>query len=159
MCCHLGKHRRQQRSSPVVLADLPPLHRNALEKVFGLTTGLPPDRFLVGMAVLDLITMVAQRQPLMWLVDDAQWLDRSSIQAIGFAGRRLLNERFIIAIGDRDTGADGDLAGLPEIRLAGLRAADAGELLDSVVPGPTDPPVRDRIVAETRGNPLALLEL
>lgn len=150
----------QQLCGPVTgrLADLPPLHRNALEKVFGLNTGPPPDRFLVGMAVLDLITMAAERQPLMWLVDDAQWLDRSSIQAIGFAGRRLLNERILIAIGARETG-DGDLAGLPEIRLAGLRAVDAGELLDSVVPGPTDPLVRDRIIAETRGNPLALLEL
>ena len=151
----------QQLCGPVTgrLADLPPLHRNALEKVFGLNTGPPPDRFLVGMAVLDLITMAAQRQPLMWLVDDAQWLDRSSIQAIGFASRRLLNERIIVAIGARDTIDGGDLAGLPEIRLSGLSAVDASELLDSVVPGPTDPTVRDRIIAETRGNPLALLEL
>ena len=151
----------QQLCGPVTgrLADLPPLHRNALDKVFGLTTGLPPDRFLVGMAVLDLITRVAQRQPLLWLVDDAQWLDRSSIRAIGFAGRRLLQERIFIAIGARDSFDDGDLAGLPDIRIGGLNTVDAGELLDSVVPGPTDPAVRERIIAETRGNPLALLEL
>jgi hypothetical protein len=112
----------QQLCGPVTgrLADLPPLHRNALDKVFGLTTGLPPDRFLVGMAVLDLITRVAQRQPLLWLVDDAQWLDRSSIRAIGFAGRRLLQERIFIAIGARDSFDDGDLAGLPDIRIGGL---------------------------------------
>ncbi|HEX3814985.1 MAG TPA: AAA family ATPase [Mycobacteriales bacterium] len=151
----------QQLCAPVIgsLADLPTFHRNALETVFGLIAGSPPDRFLVGMAVLDLMTMVAQGQPLLWLVDDAQWLDRSSMQAIGFASRRLLNDRIVIVIAARDTGDDGDLAGLPEIRLSGLSAVVAGELLDSVVPGPTDPAVRDRIIAETRGNPLALLEL
>lgn len=151
----------QHLCGPVIgqLADLPTVHRSALEKVFELSTGSPPDRFLVGMAVLDLVALVAQGQPLMWLVDDAQWLDRSSIQAIGFASRRLLAERIVIVIAARDTGEDGDLAGLPEIRLGGLSTEDAGRLLDSVVTGPTDPAVRDRIIAETRGNPLALLEL
>jgi DNA-binding CsgD family transcriptional regulator len=151
----------QQLCGPVIdrLADLPTIHRNALEKVFGLSTGSPPDRFLIGLAVLDLVATVTQEQPLMWLVDDAQWLDRSSIQTLGFAGRRLLAERFVIVIAARDAGEDGDLAGLSEIGLGGLSTEEAGKLLDSVVIGPTDPPVRDRIIAETRGNPLALLEL
>ena len=103
--------------------------------------------------------MVAQGQPVVWIVDDAQWLDRSSVQTIGFVSRRLLAERVVIVIAARDTGEDGELAGLPELRLAGLSTEDAGTLFDSVVAGPTDPAVRDRIIAETRGNPLALLEL
>jgi len=151
----------QQLCGPFIdrLADLPAVHRNALKKVFGLGTGSPPDRFLVGMAVLDLVAMVAQGRPLVWLVDDAQWLDRSSVQAIGFVSRRLRAEPVAIVIAPRDAGEDGDLAGLPEIRLGGLSTEDAGRLFDSVVFGPTDPAVRDRIIAETRGNPLALLEL
>ena len=94
----------QQLCAPFIgrLADLPAVHRNALRKVFGLGTGSPPNRFLVGMAVLDLIAMAAQAQPLVWLVDDAQWLDRSSVQAIGFVGRRLLAERVAIAIAARE---------------------------------------------------------
>jgi DNA-binding CsgD family transcriptional regulator len=151
----------QQLCGPVIdrLADLPTRHRDALEKVFGLSTGSPPDRFLVGMAVLDLVATVAQGQPLMWLVDDAQWLDRSSIETLGFAGRRLPGERIVIVIAARDNSEHADLAELPQIRLEGLSTDDAGKLLDSVVTGPTDPPVRERIIAETRGNPLALLEL
>jgi DNA-binding CsgD family transcriptional regulator len=151
----------QQLCGPVIdrLTDLPVLHRSALEKVFGLSTGSPPDRFLVGMAVLDLVATVAQQQPLVWLVDDAQWLDRSSVQTIAFAARRLLAERVVVAIAARDAVDNRDLAGLPQIRLAGLNTEDAGKLLDSVVSGPTDPAVRDRIIVETRGNPLALLEL
>ena len=116
--------------------------------MFGLSTGWPPDRFLVGMAVLDLVGIVAQGQPVVWIVDDAQWLDRSSLQTIGFVSRRLVAERVVIAIAARDTGDDGELAGLPELRLAGLGAEDAGTLFDSVVTGPIDPAVRDRIIAE-----------
>jgi DNA-binding CsgD family transcriptional regulator len=151
----------QQLCGPIIdrLTDLPPPRRDALEKVFGLSSGCPPDRFLVGMAVLDLVAMVAQRQPVMWIVDDAQWLDRSSVQTIAFVSRRLLAEPIVIVIGARNTGDDGELAGLPELRLAGLSTEDAGTLFDSVVTGPTDPAVRNRIIAETRGNPLALLEL
>ena len=151
----------QQLCGPVIdrLADLPSPRRDALETVFGLRAGTPPDRFLVGMAVLDLVAMVARAQPVMWIVDDAQWLDRSTVQTIGFVSRRLLTERVVIAIGARGTGEGGDLAGLPELRLAGLGPEDAGILFDSVVTAPTDPAVRDRIIAETRGNPLALLEL
>jgi len=151
----------QQLCGPVIdrLADLPTLHRSALEKVFGLSTGSPPDRFLIGLAALDLVATAAQTQPLLWLVDDAQWLDRSSIQTLGFAGRRLAGERVVIVIAARANSEDADLAELPQMRLEGLNTEDAGKLLDSVVTGPTDPPVRDRIIAETRGNPLALLEL
>ena len=151
----------QQLCGPMMdlLIDLPSPRRDALEKVFGLSTGSPPDRFLVGMAVLDLVAVAAQRQPVVWIIDDAQWLDRSSLQTIGFVSRRLLAERVLIAIASRDTGEDDELAGLPELQLAGLSAEDAGTLFDSVVTGPTDPAVRDRIIAETRGNPLALLEL
>ena len=111
------------------------------------------------MAVLDLVAMAAQKQPVIWIIDDAQWLDRSSLHTIGFVSRRLLAERILIAIASRDTPEDDELAGLPELQLAGLGTEDAGRLFDSVVTGPTDPAVRDRIIAETRGNPLALLEL
>ncbi len=151
----------QQLCGPIIdrLADLPSPRQDALEKVFGLRTGWPPDRFLVGMAVLDLVGMVARGRPVMWVVDDAQWLDRSSVQTIGFVSRRLLAERVVIAIGALGTGEGDELAGLPEIRLAGLGTEEAGILFDSVVAGPTDRAVRDRIIAETRGNPLALLEL
>jgi DNA-binding CsgD family transcriptional regulator len=151
----------QQLCGPIadLLVVLPSPRRHALEKVFGLSTGSPPDRFLVGMAVLDLVAAAAQRQPVMWIVDDAQWLDRSSLQTVGFVSRRLLADRIFIAIASRDTSEDEELAGLPELSLAGLGTEDAGILFDSVVTGPTDPVVRDRIIAETRGNPLALLEL
>jgi DNA-binding CsgD family transcriptional regulator len=151
----------QQLCGPLLgrLSDLPTVHRNALETVFGLSTGPPPDRILVGVAVLDLVAVAAQEHPLMWIVDDAQWLDRSSIQTIGFVSRRLLAERIAVVIAARDSSVDAELAGLPEIRLEGLAPDDAGRLFDSVVTGPTDPVVRDRIISETRGNPLALLEL
>jgi DNA-binding CsgD family transcriptional regulator/tetratricopeptide (TPR) repeat protein len=151
----------QQLCSPILdrLADLPEPHRSALERVFELGVGPPPDRFLVGLAVLDLLHIVAQDRPVLWVIDDAQWLDRSSLQSIGFVSRRLHEDRIAIVIAARDETEDGDLIGLREIRIAGLDAVDAGRLLDSVVPGPIDRPVRDRIIAETRGNPLALLEL
>lgn len=151
----------EQLCGPIIdrLTDLPALHRNALEKVFGLRTGSPPDRFLVGVAAFDLVATVAQEQPLLWLVDDAHWLDRSSIQVLGFAGRRSPVERVVLVIAARDSADEPDLAGVPQIRLEGLSNEQAGTLLDSVVTGPTDPAVRDRIIAESHGNPLALLEL
>jgi DNA-binding CsgD family transcriptional regulator len=139
--------------------DLSAPRRTTLEKIFGLTTGLPPDPFLVGMAVLDLIAAVTQSQPMLWLVDDAQWLDQASRRTIGFASRRLRRERLASVVAVRDRSCGRDLAGLPQMRLKGLTRQDAGHLFDSVVTGPTDPLVRDRIIAETRGNPLALLEL
>jgi DNA-binding CsgD family transcriptional regulator len=151
----------QQLCDPILehLPDLPDSYRNALETVLGRSIGSPPERFLVGMAVLELMAAVSDRRPLMWVVDDAQWLDRSSTQAIAFVGRRLHNERALLVIAARDGDDDPDLVGIPELRLPGLSTADAGKLFDSVVTGPTDPVVRDRIIAETHGNPLALLEL
>jgi DNA-binding CsgD family transcriptional regulator len=139
--------------------ELASLHRNVLDQVFGLTEGAPPERFLVGIAALDLVATAAQKQPIVWLVDDAQWIDRASMQAIAFVGRRLLAERVVILIATRDVSDEDELAGLPELRLGGLNTEDAGRLFDLVVSGPTDPLVRDRIISETRGNPLALLEL
>jgi DNA-binding CsgD family transcriptional regulator len=138
---------------------LPAPQRGALETAFGLSAGAAPDRFLVGLAVLNILADVAEEDVLVCIVDDAHWLDRVSAQTIAFVARRLLAERIAIVIAVREPNDDPDLAGLPELRLDGLRAADAGALLDSVVTGPLDPRVRERIVAETRGNPLALLEL
>jgi len=151
----------QQLCEPVLdhLAGLPSSYRTALETALGRSMGSPPDRFLVGMAVFELVRKVAELQPLMWVVDDAQWLDRSSAQTIGFVGRRLRAERVVLVIAARDVGDERDFAGLPVLQLTGLGAAEAGKLFDSVVTGPTDPIVRDRIISETRGNPLALLEL
>jgi len=151
----------QQLCDPILdcLTELPDSYRNALETVLGRTSGLPPDRFLVGMAVLELVGRAAALNPIVWIVDDAQWLDRSSVQTVAFVGRRLGTERAVLVIAARDVEDDGDLAGLLELRLDGLSAEDAGKLFDSVVTGPTDSAVRDRIIAETRGNPLALLEL
>jgi DNA-binding CsgD family transcriptional regulator len=140
-------------------AELTKLHRDVLDQVFGLAEGAPPERFLVGIAALHLVAAAAQKQPVMWLVDDAQWIDQASMQAIAFVGRRLLAERAVVAIATRDVSDEDELAGLPEFRLGGLNTEDAGRLFDLVVSGPTDPLVRDRIIAETRGNPLALLEL
>jgi DNA-binding CsgD family transcriptional regulator len=139
--------------------DLPAPQRDALNAAFGTSPGLPPDRFLVGLAVLQLMAAFADAHPLLCVVDDAQWLDRVSVQTIAFVARRLLAEPILFVVAARDSVADGDWAGLPELRLRGLDDADAAVLFDSVVTGPTDPRLRDRIVAESRGNPLALLEL
>jgi DNA-binding CsgD family transcriptional regulator len=138
---------------------LSPLHREVLDQAFGLSTGPPPERFLVGIAALELVCAVAREQPLIWLIDDAQWLDRASVQAIAFVGRRLVAERVVVVVTVRDSHDEKELAGLSEVKVGGLEPEDAGRLFDSVVSGPTDPIVRDRIIAETRGNPLALLEL
>ncbi len=151
----------QQLCAPLLgrLADLSSLHRDVLERTFGFRTGEPPDRFQVGMAVLDLLATASQDEPLLCLIDDAQWLDQSSLQAIAFVGRRLLAEGVAIVVAARDGYDDSELEGLPRIRLEGLSDVDAGKLYDSVVVGPVDTAVRERIIAETRGNPLALLEL
>jgi DNA-binding CsgD family transcriptional regulator len=140
-------------------AELVTLHRNVLDQVFGLAEGARRERFLVGIAALDLVATVAKKQPTVWLIDDAQWIDQASMQAIGFVGRRLLAERVVILVATRNVSDEDELAGLPELRIGGLNAEDARRLFDSVVSGPTDPLVRDRIISETRGNPLALLEL
>src|SRR5260370_4018795 len=124
---------------------------------FGLAAGPPPDRFCVALAVLSLLSEVATEHPLICVVDDQQWLDRASAQALGFVARRLAADPVALVFGIRVPGAD--LAGLPELAVGGLRDDDARALLGSVLTGPLDARVRDQIVAETRGNPLALLEL
>jgi DNA-binding CsgD family transcriptional regulator len=141
------------------LDRLPVPQREALGVAFGLCTGSAPDRFLVGLAVLGLLSGVAADQPLLCLIDDAQWLDQTSAQALAFVARRLDAESVAMFFGTRDPAAGGDLTGLPELALDGLSEADARALLASVIPGPLDERVRDRIIAESSGNPLALLEL
>jgi DNA-binding CsgD family transcriptional regulator len=136
---------------------LPGPQRDALRTAFGLAAGPPPDRFFVGLAVLSLLSEAAGDRPLICLVDDAQWLDRASAQALGFTARRLAADPVGLVVAARDPGAE--LAGLPELEVTGLPEADARVLLDSALAGPLDERVRDLIVAETRGNPLALLEL
>jgi DNA-binding CsgD family transcriptional regulator len=143
------------------LAHLPEPQRAAIDTAFGLGVGDVPDRFLVGLALLGLLSEVAREQPLVCLVDDVQWLDRASAQALGFVARRLLADSVALVFVVRepnDTGED-VLVDLPEMVVRGLRNGDARALLDVAVPGRLDERVRDRIIAETRGNPLALLEL
>ena len=140
------------------LDRLPPPQRDALSVALGLQSGGAPDRFLVGLAVLGLLSEVAAEQPLLCLIDDAQWLDQTSAQALGFVARRLDTESVAVIFGTRDR-AGGDLADVPELTVRGLSDADARVLLASVIPGRLDEPVRDRIIAESGGNPLALLEL
>ncbi|HEV2258911.1 MAG TPA: ATP-binding protein, partial [Streptosporangiaceae bacterium] len=149
----------QQLCAPMLdkLEGLPDPQRAALGVAFGLTTGTAPDRFLVGLAALSLLSEVAEQQPLLCVIDDAQWLDRASAQALAFVARRLLAEPVALVFATREPG--GEYRGLPELPVGGLRDGDARDLLSSVVRGPLDERVRDRIVAETRGNPLALLEL
>jgi DNA-binding CsgD family transcriptional regulator len=138
------------------LERLPGPQREALRTAFGLGPGSAPDRFLVGLGVLSLLADVAEEHPLVCLVDDAQWLDRASAQVLGFVARRLVAESVGLVFAARVPGDE--LAGLPELRLQGLSEADAAELVASVTFGPLDAQVRDRIIAEARGNPLALLE-
>jgi DNA-binding CsgD family transcriptional regulator/tetratricopeptide (TPR) repeat protein len=139
------------------LERLPVPQRDALRTAFGVSHGPAPDRFLIGLAVLSLLSDVAEEQPLICLVDDEQWLDRASAQALAFVARRLEAESVGLVFAARKP--SDDVAGLPDLGVAGLREDDARRLLQSVLTGPLDARVRDRIVAETRGNPLALLEL
>jgi DNA-binding CsgD family transcriptional regulator len=138
--------------------ELPEPQREALNVAFGRGVGAAPDRFLVGLAVLSLMAAAADDRPLLCLIDDTQWLDQVSAQTLAFVARRLLAEPVGIVFAARDAGAQA-LAGLPELMIGGLSDADARDLLDSVVLGRIDARVRDRIVAETRGIPLALLEV
>ncbi|HEX2086197.1 MAG TPA: LuxR C-terminal-related transcriptional regulator, partial [Solirubrobacteraceae bacterium] len=125
----------------------------------GVSSGEPPDRFLVALAALTLVAEVAAEQPLLCVVDDAQWLDRVSAQILGFVARRLLAESVALVFAVRSPADQRELAGLPELQLEGLPDEDARALLATVIPGRIDERVAARIVAETRGNPLALLEL
>ena len=139
------------------LDRLPEPQRAALGTAFGLEAGPSPDRFLVGLAVLSLLSEVAAERPFLCVVDDAQWLDRASAQALAFAARRLHAESVLMVFAAREPAPD--FHGLPDLVVGGLREADARMLLASVVRSPLDRRVMERIVAETRGNPLALLEL
>jgi DNA-binding CsgD family transcriptional regulator len=141
------------------LDRLPGPQGDALATAFGLNAGDPPDRFLVGLAALSLMSDVADEQPLVCLVDDAQWLDRVSAQTLAFVAHRLLAEHVALVFAVREPSELQELGRLPELVVTGLRDSDARMLLDSVIGGPVDQRVRDRIVAETHGNPLALLEL
>src|SRR5687768_3456554 len=141
------------------LRHLPSPQRDALITAFGLSAGPPPDRFLVGLAVLSLLADAAEEKPLVCIVDDAQWFDRVSAQALAFVARRLLAERVGLVFALRESGEEHLLEGLPELVIEGLAADDARLLLDATIPGPLDERVRARILREAGGNPLALLEL
>jgi DNA-binding CsgD family transcriptional regulator len=149
----------QQLCAPLLdlLEGLPAPQREALGVAFGLSAGGAPDRFLVGLAVLSLFSQAAQEQPLVCVVDDAQWLDRASAQALVFVARRLMAESVALVFATRGPGDE--LAGFQELVVEGLANGDARALLGSALGVPLDERVRERIVAETRGNPLALLEL
>ena len=140
------------------LDDLPAPQRDALATAFGQSAGPPPDRFLVGLAVLSLLAEATADQPLICVIDDAQWLDRVSAQTLAFVARRLLAEPVALVFAVRD-GHDDELKGLPELKIRGLSDGEARALLDTVIRGRFDERVRERIIAEARGNPLALLEL
>ena len=153
-----------QLCAPMLNSDgrLPVPQRDALRAAFGLAPGPPPDRFFVGLAVLTVLSGVAGDRPLICVVDDEQWLDRGSAQALGFVARRLATGTLTtspvgLVFATREPGEA--LTGLPELAVEGLRDDHARELLESALAGPLDARVRDLIIAETRGNPLALLEL
>jgi DNA-binding CsgD family transcriptional regulator len=149
----------QQLCSPFFefMEHLPKPQHEALGVAFGLTTGPAPNRFLVGLAVLGLLAEAAEEQPLVCVVDDAQWLDSASARALAFVARRLLAEKIALVFATRELGDA--LAGLPELHVEPLGRRDARALLESVLPAPLDERVLERIVAETHGNPLAMLEL
>jgi DNA-binding CsgD family transcriptional regulator len=148
----------QQLCAPMLdlLSDLPEPQSEALRTAFGLTAGPPPDRFLVGLAVLSLLSDAAADGHLLCVIDDAQWLDRASSLALAFVARRLLADPVGLVVSTRQTG--GDWVGLPELVLAGLRDEEARTLLRSVPGIARDEAILDRILAETHGNPLAILE-
>ena len=155
---HAGLH---QLCAPFAdrIESLPGPQRDALNTAFGRRGGDPPNRFLVGVAVLGLLSDVAEEMPLLWIVDDAQWLDEASTQTLAFVARRLGAESVAMVVAVRDRAAKDDFVGLDELVVSGLGERDARALLETVLTGPLDDRVRDRLVAETSGNPLALLEL
>ncbi|MDT5065127.1 MAG: hypothetical protein QOK02_1282 [Mycobacterium sp.] len=138
---------------------LPDPQRKALQVALGLNEGDPPDRFLVGLAALTLMGEAAAERPLICVIDDAQWVDRASLQALAFVARRLLADPVVIVFAMRDSALDHDLAGLPQLTLKGLEDHEARSLLAATVPGRLDEHVQANILAEAHGNPLALLEL
>jgi DNA-binding CsgD family transcriptional regulator len=140
------------------LDRIPGPQRDALASAFGMTGAVAPDRFLVGLAVLSLMSDVAEQQPLVCLIDDVQWLDEASAHTLMFVARRLQVESVALVLAMRPRG-DGRWTALPRLPITGLSEADARALLDGALQGPMDAEVRDAIVAGARGNPLALLEL
>src|SRR3954468_8828044 len=141
------------------LGALPQPQQAALGVALGLSSGPAPDRFLAALATLSLLAEVAAERPLLCLVDDAQWLGAASAQGTAFAARRPLAESVAVVFAVRHPSDERELAGLPELRLEGLPEQDGRALVSTVFPGRLDERVRDRLVAETRGNPLAILEL
>ena len=139
------------------LERLPAPQRQAVEIVFGLSSGPAPDRFLVGLGILSLVSEVAEERPLLCVIDDAQWLDQASALTFAFVARRLLAEPVGLVFAAREPGDV--LRHVPDLEVHGLRNGDARALLGSTMQFALDGRVRDRFLAETRGNPLALLEL
>src|SRR5882672_9520758 len=141
------------------LERLPDPQREAVEVAFGLRSGPAPDRFEVGLAMLGLLAEVAEQEPLVCIVDDAQWLDQASALTLAFVARRLMAESVALVFAVREPTEEQTFAGLPELTVEGLSDEDAREVLGLAIAGRVDERVVDRIIAETRGNPLALLEL
>jgi DNA-binding CsgD family transcriptional regulator len=151
-----------QLCAPVLgrLDGLPGLQRGVLESAFGIGEGpMTPDPFHVALATLGLLSGAAREQPVLCVIDDAQWLDEASADVLALAGRRLGDNAIALLVATRESGPGPAFAGLPEMVVGGLGREDAGELLRAAIPGPLDARVRERLVAETRGNPRALLEL
>jgi hypothetical protein len=139
------------------LDDLPAPQRDALSPAFAMSAGPSPDRLLLGLAVLGLVSAASENQPLVCLIDDLQWVDRASTAALAFVARRLGAETVALIMATRT--ADPELTKSPKMEVSGSRNGDARTLLDLAWTAPLDERVRDQFVAETRGNPLALLEL
>lgn len=151
----------QQFCAPLLdgLERIPTVQRDALHTALGVTSGHSPDRFRVGLAVLGLLSEAARHRPVICAIDDVQWLDHATVQTVAFVARRLREEAVGVVLSQRGSDSDPNLRRLPNLLIEGLSDADAQALLSEVVTGPLDQRVRDRVVAETRGNPLALLEL
>ncbi|MDQ4112851.1 MAG: AAA family ATPase [Actinomycetota bacterium] len=156
---YAGLHQLCAPLLAVGLDHLPEPQRKALSIAFGLRGGDVPDRFLVGLATLSLLADAGGDTPLVCLIDDAQWLDHASVLTLEFVARRLLAESVVLVFAVRTPSGGETLAGLPDLLVTGLNERDSRTLLDTVVTGPLDERVRERILAEARGNPLALLEL
>ncbi|MEU6657546.1 AAA family ATPase [Streptomyces sp. NPDC046821] len=141
------------------MGSLPGPQRAALDTAFGRRPGNPPDRFLLGLAVLSLLSEVAEEQPLICVVDDAQWLDQATAQTLAFVARQLAAQPMGLVFAVRTTDGESQLADLPGLEVRGLGVDDAATLLTSAMPATLDLRVRNRVLAESNGNPLALLEL
>ncbi len=155
----LGYASLHQVCAPLLshLDRLPAPQRAALRVVFGLSEGAPPDRLLVGLGLLSLLSEAAEERPVLCVIDDAQWLDQASALTLAFVARRLLAERVGVVFAAREPGEE--LRHLPELEVRGLRNGDARGLLSSAVRLKLDSQIREQIIVETHGNPLALLEL